>query len=402
MPNLSRRAVVAATAATSVAAARGALADEPAPSSASRSNPGPRDPALAGLNPSAFTPPPTDHGDLPAFKYPFSVEHTRVQDGGWARQVTVKDFPIAKSLAGVNMRLTAGGVRELHWHQPAEWSYMLAGRARITAVDQQGRHFVADVGVGDLWNFASGIPHSIQGLGPDGCEFLLVFDDGAFSEFDTFLLSDWFAHTPKDVLAKNFGVAASAFAQIPSKELYIFQASEPPALSDDAGQSHNAAVPIPYNFSLTGQPPIKAGGGTLRIADSRNFPASSTIAAALVEIAPGGMREMHWHPNADEWQYYIAGHGRMTVFGSGARARTADFAPGDVGYVERSRGHYIENTGSDVLRYLEMFRSDRYEDVSLAQWLANTPKELVQQHLHLADGLLDRLSQEKQFIVAAS
>lgn len=91
---------------------------------------------------------------------------------------------------------------------------MIAGRARITAVDQNGRNFIADVGVGDLWYFPPGIPHSIQGL-KEGCEFLLVFDDGNFSDLDTFSLSDWFAHTPKEVLSANFGVPLLAFANIP-------------------------------------------------------------------------------------------------------------------------------------------------------------------------------------------
>jgi oxalate decarboxylase len=118
----------------------------------------------------------------------------------------VRELPIAKDLAGVNMRLQAGAVRELHWHKQAEWSYMLRGRAQITAVDEEGRSFVDDLSEGDLWYFPAGIPHSIQGLDSeiDGCEFLLVFDDGAFSEESTFLLTDWLAHTPKDVIAKNF------------------------------------------------------------------------------------------------------------------------------------------------------------------------------------------------------
>ena len=119
------------------------------------------------------------------------------------------------------MRLNAGGVRELHWHKQAEWAYMLYGTARITAIDPRGRNFVDDVGVGDLWYFAGGIPHSIQGLGLDGCEFLLVFDDGNFSEYETVLLSDWMAHTPPEVVAKNFGVSERALANMPKKELFI-------------------------------------------------------------------------------------------------------------------------------------------------------------------------------------
>ena len=93
---------------------------------------------------------------------------------------------------------------------------MLYGKARITGVDANGRNFVDDVGVGDLWYFPSGIPHSIQGLEPDGAEFLLVFDDGDFDEDNTFLLSDWIRHIPPEVLAKNFGVQASAFANVPN------------------------------------------------------------------------------------------------------------------------------------------------------------------------------------------
>src|SRR4051794_39057185 len=172
------------------------------------------------------------------------------------------------------MRLNTGGVRELHWHKAAEWAYMLYGRARITAVDEEGRQFVDDVGVGDLWYFPKGIPHSIQGLGPDGCEFLLVFDDGSFSEDNTFLLSDWFKHVPPDVLAKNFGVPASNFGNTPDpSELYIFPLPVPGPLANDrlAG-----AVPVPNTFShhLMAQEPIRTKGGSVRIVDSNSRPRS--------------------------------------------------------------------------------------------------------------------------------
>src|ERR1041385_2912314 len=120
-------------------------------------------------------------------------------------------------MAGVNMRLTAGGVRELHWHTANEWAIMLYGTARITAIDADGKSFVADVKQNDLWYFPSGIPHSIQGLEPDGAEFMLVFDDGNFSETETILLSDSMAHLPHDVLSKNFGVAEQTLKNLPGK-----------------------------------------------------------------------------------------------------------------------------------------------------------------------------------------
>jgi oxalate decarboxylase len=342
---------------------------EPIRNGAGATDPGPRNVLLDRLNPNMLTPPSTDAGTIPNLKYSFANAHNRLEEGGWAREVTVRELPIATTLAGVNMRLKPGGVREMHWHKEAEWAYMLNGRARITAIDQQGRNFMDDVGVGDLWNFPAGIPHSIQGL-EEGCEFLLVFDDGNFSENETFLLSDWFAHTPKEVLAKNFGITESDLANIPSHELYIFQAAVPGPLSSDKVAAPAGTTPISFSHRMLAQEPLRMRGGTVRITDSSNFPAATTIAAALVEVEPGGMREMHWHPTNDEWQYYIEGKGRMTVFASAGRARTFDYQAGDVGYVPFAMGHYIENTGDTPLRFLELFKCNRFADVSLKQWMA--------------------------------
>ncbi len=160
------------------------------------SDPGPANPALDAANPDSGNPVPTDAGSVQTFKYPFSFAHKRLHEGGWSREVTQRELAVAKNLSGVNMRLTAGGIRELHWHTAAEWAFMLYGNARITCIDADGKSFVTDIKDGDLWFSPTGIPHSIQGLAPDGCEFLLVFDDGNFSEYETVLLSDWMAHTP--------------------------------------------------------------------------------------------------------------------------------------------------------------------------------------------------------------
>jgi oxalate decarboxylase len=363
---------------------------------------GPRNIPLERENPSLLGSPKTDSGTIPNLKFSFAAARNRLLTGGWAREVTVRELPIATELAAVNMRLKPGGIRELHWHKEAEWAFMLAGRARITAVDQDGRNFIADVGEGDLWNFPAGIPHSIQGL-EAGCEFLLVFDDGNFSENETFLITDWFAHTPPAVLAKNFGVPASAFANIPTdvaRTRYIFDAPVPPPLAKDAVRAPAGRTPISYGHRLSAQKPIKAPGGEVRIVDSSTFPAASTIAAALVEIEPGGMRELHWHPNqADEWQYYLSGRARMTVFASDGTARTFDYEAGDVGYVPFPMGHYVENVGDEPVRFLEIFRSDTFADVSLAQWMGLTPPELVQQHLNLSPRTIAALPKNKPIIV---
>ncbi|RAU95328.1 oxalate decarboxylase family bicupin [Paenibacillus sp. YN15] len=359
---------------------------------------GPRDVMRDRQNPDMLVPPATDAGLIPNLRFSFSDTHMQLNQGGWSREITIRDLPVATTLAGVNMCLTPGGVRELHWHQQAEWSYMLLGHARITAVDQNGSNFIADVGPGDLWYFPPGIPHSIQGM-EDGCEFLLVFDDGHFSDLNTLSISDWFAHTPKDVLSSNFGVPMEAFAQIPDGQVYIYQDQVPGPLDSQKVHSPYGTVPQSFTYRMLAQPPMQLPGGSVRIVDSTVFPVSKTIAAALVEIKPGAMRELHWHPNNDEWQYYLTGQGRMTVFSGNGVARTFDFRAGDVGYVPFAMGHYVQNTGEETLWFLEMFKSDRFQDVSLNQWMALTPKELVASNLKVGPQVTDALRKEKWPVV---
>ena len=368
----------------------------------SASDPGPTNAALDAANPDSVTPPPTDAGGVQTFKYPFSFSHKRLHEGGWSREVTMRELPVSKTMAGVDMRLTAGGVRELHWHTAAEWAFMLYGSARITCIDVEGKSFVTDVKENDLWFFPTGIPHSIQGLGPDGCEFLLVFDDGNFSEYETVLLSDWMAHTPAEVVAKNFGVSEKALANMPKKELFIFQAEVPGPLEEDRRIAAGKLGPSPVDFAFRTlqHPPTKRNNsGEVRIIDSSAFKISTAIAAAVVTVKPGAVRELHWHPNADEWQFFFGGKGRMTVFATGGRARTMDFETGDVGYVQKTLPHYIENTGTTDLKFLEMFRSSFYQDLALSEWLSHTPPQLVAAHLHLDRSTLDALPKEKPLIM---
>ncbi|THH19234.1 hypothetical protein EW146_g1882 [Bondarzewia mesenterica] len=364
---------------------------------------GPQNVEIDRQNPDFLAPPTTDNGDVSNAKWPFGLSHNRLQTGGWARQQNIEVMPIATEMAGVNMRLEPGAVRELHWHKTSEWAYVIKGSTQITAVDQDGKNYLATVNQGDLWYFPPGIPHSLQATNDsaEGSEFLLVFDDGAFSEDATFLLTDWLAHVPKEVLAKNFQTDISAFDQIPSRELYIFPAEIPSssasAVSDPQGQ-----VPNAFSFAMSEMNATKLSGGTVKVVDSTNFPITTTIAAADVTVEPGAIRELHWHPTQDEWSYFIEGNARVTIFASQSNARTFDYQAGDVGYVPASFGHYVENIGNTTLHYLEIFKTDRFSDVSLSQWLALTPPELVKAHLGLSDETIATLKKTKQTVVGPS
>jgi len=352
----------------------------------SSNDPGQENRALLALEPDPNMPPPTDHGDLGPIWYSFDLVEKRVQEGGWTHQVTQRQLPTSRDIAGVNMRLTAGSFRELHWHTADEWAYVLYGNARVTVMSPEGKMFIGDVSEGDLWIFPAGHPHSIQGLGPDGTEFLLVFNQGDFSEDGTMLLSEFVARMPIEVLVKNTGLDATVWNNTPGAPLYIFPAPVPASLAQDKAEIGGEAVASDqqYTFHMKSMTPTReTKWGSARIVDSQNFPVSKHIAAALVTIKPGGMRELHWHPNASEWQFWIAGQGRMTVQFPIDNAHTVDFKANDVGYVPSNAPHYIENTGDSDLVFLEMFAAPLFEDVSLNQWLRRMPSEMLKAHLNI-------------------
>lgn len=358
---------------------------------------GPRNPEVEAQNPDILIPPATDNGGIPNLKFPFAMAHNRLEDGGWAREVTTRELGALKELAIVNMRLPSGVVREMHWHKEAEWAYVLKGRVRFYLIDDQRQTLIEDLEPGDLWLAPAGFPHAIQGL-EEGTEFVLVFNDGNFSENQTLLVTELFAHTPVGVLAKNFGVPESAFAGIPASEKYIFRQPVPPPLEEVRRDLGAVNFTDKYVFRASRIAPTKYPGGATQVVDAKNFEVTN-LAALFIDLEPGGMREIHWHPDADELQYYISGKARMTVFDAVSNARTFDFVAGDVGYVPKTLAHYIENIGDEPVRVLNVFHTAEYKDISLNQWLALTPRHLVEGHLDVGDPLLSSLRKTRQPVV---
>ncbi|KAL0578999.1 hypothetical protein V5O48_002994 [Marasmius crinis-equi] len=393
---------------------------------------GPHNPPLEAQNKDFLAPPSTDHGLLPNMKWPFSLSHTRLAKGGWARQQTVIDLPIATDLAVCILLYEVPSLNhvsyrsELHWHTAAEvrrdycylfharihlsnkWAYVLEGEVRISTITPEGEVFVGDVSSGDLWYFPAGIPHSLQAKNTTtaGAEFVLIFDSGDFSEESTFGLIDWLAHTPKDVIAKNFGVADNQqlFAHIPDSDLFIFQ-SDPPPSDVHSDQVIPNDAQNPYVFPLSKVAPTKTTGGSYKVVDSRTFKVAEKVSAVEVTVEVGGMRELHWHPTQPEWCFFITGEAKATVFASSAVAQTFDFqfiqqktSHTKVG-APRLEGHYVENTGNTTLKFLEVFKSNLVQDISLNQWLALTPPELVKSHLGFSDEMIAKLKRNKQVVV---
>jgi oxalate decarboxylase len=339
---------------------------------------------------------PVPAGDaLPAFRFAMEEQPARTGAGGSAREASVTQFPVSRGIAGVSMRLAPGSMRELHWHaNAAEWAYVVTGNCRATIYSPDGTSEVADFGPGDVWYFPRGHGHSIQGLGPGECHFILVFDNGAFSEFATFSFSDWLAHTPRAVLAKNLQLPAAELEGLPSEEVYFAQGPLPGPLA----KSTAADLSLTHRYRLDAQTPRKFVGGELRLVTVREFPVSTTMSGATMILEKAGLRELHWHPNADEWQYVLEGKMRMTVFASKARAETVELAAGDVGYVPQGYGHYLENIGEGRCRILLVFNSPTYEDIDLTSWINANPRQLVATNLGTSEAFVAKLPGETVFI----
>jgi oxalate decarboxylase len=337
--------------------------------------------AMAGGTPQppfGPAPAPLAGPELPSFRFPLGSQPTKTFNGGTAKEATVVEFPVSEKLAGVYMTLEPGGLRELHWHaNAAEWAYVIEGRCRVTTIDPENQCEIVDFAPGDVWYFPRGHGHSIQGLGPGTCTFVLVFDNGYFSEFGTFSITDWIGNTTPEVLAKTFNLPGETFDNFPKKEVYIATGPVPPPLPQEPAPGSLDAPPLTHRYQLLAQKPDRFVGGTMRTVSEAEFPISTTITGALLIIEPGALRELHWHPNAAEWQFYLKGSGRMTVFGSHGRLRTDEFSAGDVGYVPQGYGHYIENTGSDNLEIVLALNNATYQSVSITAWMAANPDLLL-------------------------
>ena len=337
--------------------------------------------------------------ELPTFKFELEKSQGKVIGGSFGKEATVEQLPISKGIAGVSMKLEPGAMRELHWHATAaEWAFVIEGRTRTTVIDPQGNAETNDFEPGDVWYFPRGHGHQLECLGDKPTHFILIFDNGYFSEFGTFSITDWIGHTPKPLLAKNFGVPESTFDGFPKKEVYFARGSVPPEKPATPLQGQKLP-PQTHKWRLLAQAPIVDNkGGRLWLVDSHNFAISKTITGAILDLEPGALRELHWHPTADEWQYLIEGKVSITMFGSHGRYRTETLEKGDVGYIPQGYGHSLENVGDKPCRILIGFNNGIYETIDLSQWIAGNPADVLATNFGKPAALFEKFPRNDVFI----
>ncbi len=345
-------------------------------------------------------PDPATGGDqLPTFKFALEKSAGKVVGNSVGKEATVAQLPISRGLAGVSMRIEPGAMRELHWHATAaEWAFVVSGRVRTTVITPEGYAEVNDFEPGDVWYFPRGHGHMLQCLGDAPCFFILIFDNGYFSEFGTFSITDWLGHAPPELLAKNFGVPVETFADFPRGEVYFARGPIPPEPAAAPRQGLNPP-PETHRYRLLAQPPHRTfrGGREWRV-DSSRFPISKTITGLVIDLEPGALRELHWHPTADEWHYVITGDVSVTLFGSKGRFRTERLEAGDVGYIPQGFGHSIENVGTTPARLLIALNTGMYATIDLSQWVAGTPADVLATNFGVPVETFEQFPRRDQFI----
>jgi oxalate decarboxylase len=337
--------------------------------------------------------------ELPTFKFALEKSQGKVIGNSYGKEATATQLPISKGIAGVSMQLEPEAMRELHWHATAaEWAFVIEGRVRTTVISPRGEAETNDFDPGDIWYFPRGHGHMLQCLGAQPCHFILIFDNGYFSEFGTFSITDWIGHAPKPLLAKNFGLPEATFETFPKREVYFARGALPP--EQPAAPLQGSKLPaVTHKYRLLSQVPhaVYQGGREWRV-DASRFPISTTITGVILDLDPGALRELHWHPNADEWQYVIDGRMAVTLFGSHGRFRVETLEKGDIGYIPQGYGHSIENVGDTPGRILIGLNAGTYEGIDLSQWIAGNPADVLATNFGQRPELFEKFPNHDVFV----
>lgn len=346
---------------------------------------------------------PRKSGDPMAFTASLDKGPIKATSGGWAREVTTRTLPLATGIAGAHLFVNAGGAREMHWHNSAEWAYVVDGHCQVTVVDPEGQLEVANLAPGDLWYFPKGHSHAIQTLGPAPCHAILAFDDGLYSEHGTFGISDWMSRYDAPTLSQALGVSIDIFGANPKAETYIMQGE---VLALDGPQAKVARAldrDRTHRFPLMAQKPrVSTAGGQLYVASAREFPASRTMTGIVLKLKPGAMHEPHWHTDANEWHYVLKGRTRVTLFAFDKRVAVAELSAGECAYIPANCGHSIQNIGQEDAEVIGVLDSGAYHESSLGDWLAKAPRHLLANNFGVTEAAVANFGRKRMIIASAS
>ncbi|CAL5229796.1 g13190 [Coccomyxa viridis] len=304
--------------------------------------------------------------------------------GGAFKYSNIKNFPGSNTISAVLVSLDVGGIRGLHWHNEAEWAYVVSGTCRAVVMEEGSTKPAEtwDYGEGDIWYFRPNEAHMAQGLAPSGCTYLAGYNSGTFSDPDSPSLGAWLEALPANIKAEGLGVADLRQNNTNRVAGFITQGPTPIADLDTFRASiikpPQPAVKLTHRYQLSQQEPkAESSGGSVIVGDTTNFEISDAMSGALVKLHPGGMRQLHWHTNLDEWQFVINGTIQAGVFNVTNHYEQSILRAGDAGFAPMSSAHYFKNIGTTDCYVVLIFNAGKFTNIDATFLVANMPAETL-------------------------
>lgn len=306
--------------------------------------------------------------------------------------------------------IAPGHTREVHWHiNSGEWGYVKGGKCGFTLMDSTGNSKRIEVIKDDVWYFPAGWQHSIEAFDRTvECNVLLWFDSGD-ANID---LTNTIAKLPDQIVSDSLGGIEDLKTLKHPYDVCRGDNSAtgviPPKNPDSASKPEYAEYPWKPCLEPCPAFRIKSESNEVEVlkdnpagteydAKIEQFPGSLTMAGALLVLQKDAIREIHWHPNAEEQHYVLEGKVTVTVYGVDAnketKLETYTIGKGELGVVPRNFIHYIK-----AEMYSELviaFNSPSWETQTLSQTTTSTPNNIEASTFNVDEGIIDQYFPKK-------
>lgn len=294
-----------------------------------------------------------------------------VSANGSRIDVTQDLFSVLKGMSLSFLSLHPKGFREPHWHPNAnELGYCLEGKALMTIFSPGASHDTFIIEPGTLAFVPKGYLHHLQNIGEGSFKMLLCFNDAHPEDLN---LSSAIGCMPARALGSTFNLPSTFFDNLNRSVRPVFIGEHPQADELSLAWQTNR---FKLNIEAT-HPQVETQGGLVKMSNSFILPTLEGLAMYSLTLAPKGVREPHWHPNAHELNYVIKGRVRITLLSPGEQVDTFEMEAGDMSFLPQGYFHSIENLGEESAQMTVFFNHVTPSDIGLSGCLGAYPNELL-------------------------
>lgn len=309
-----------------------------------------------------------------------NIKPQKICQNGSRTDVTVNELPALKGMSLSLLNLTPTGIREPHWHPNAhELSYCLEGKGLMTIFSPGSGHDTFTISPGEIVFVPQGYIHHIENIGSSPLKLLICFNHENPEDLN---LSAGISSMPNHILGETFGLDPQFFEHLKKNINGVF-------ISKKLSTNDNEQIDVVRNAFLTNhfkmnveneQAQVSNAGGNVKMSNSFLMPTLEGLSLYAVNLAKGGAREPHWHPNASELNYLISGNARITLVSPGGKVETFDMQPGDMSFLPQGYLHHIENVSninSDPAHFAIFFNHSAPSDIGFSGSLGAYSNEVL-------------------------